>query len=89
LEQYPTGKRISLIYDRSLPDGPLRQGEILSNVIQLKLDLSTIDDEDKRFDPIVHPYAVIVSQDCDLDWDFKAREGGAKEHKKNPERIVM
>lgn len=53
---------------------PLRQGEILSDVIQIRLNLDTNDPyENPVIDPIPHPYAIVATQDCDLDWDFKVR----------------
>lgn len=73
------------IYRPSLPDSsPLRQGEILSGIIQVKLNLKTYGTEDVEIDLLVHPYAIIVSQDCDLDWDFRARHGESQEHKRIP-----
>jgi hypothetical protein len=64
--------------------GPLRQGEIVSGLVQAHLDSTSIR---SRGGPIVilrtHPFAIVISQDCDLDWDFKARRGQAK-----PERLL-
>ncbi len=76
----------SNIYRHSLPDTPLRQGEILSNLIQVVIDLESIGNEEIVIDDKAHPYAIVVSQDCDLDWDYKARQGhgDAKEHKLVP-----
>lgn len=56
----------------------LRQGEIVSNLFELKLqipDRSTIDAENEKFAPIVHPFVIVVSQDCDLEQDHGARLG--------------
>lgn len=61
--------------------GALRQGEILSNVIQLKLDMLNTNMAEPVFDSIIHPFVVIVSQDCDLDWDHRARIEDADEQK--------
>jgi hypothetical protein len=45
---------------------------MLSGVTEYRLVLP--DGSDKpRADKIVHSFAVVVSQDCDLDWDFKLR----------------
>lgn len=63
------------IYEPSAVDGPLRQGEILSNLVQLKLKLETLRASEKEFDPQLHPYVIVVSQDCDLDWDYRTRSG--------------
>jgi len=63
-----------------------RQGEIVNNLFELKLQITeqkSIDDvrKDAKFDPIVHPYVIVISQDCDLEWDYKARLGEASEDK--------
>lgn len=60
-------------YKPSLGEGAIRQGEILTNLAQLEIDLSTIDQETPAFNQIIHPYVIVVSQDCDLDWDYKFR----------------
>ena len=61
------------------PDGitaALRQGEILSNLVQIRIDLDSINtshiDENLNYSgtPIVHPFAIVVSQDCDVNQDF-------------------
>lgn len=55
---------------------PFRQGEIFSNVVEVRLDPDSLTgDPDAEFEltATVHPIAVLVTQDCDLDWDFKAR----------------
>lgn len=67
--------KTGVIYERSSKKrGPLRQGEILSDIIQVRINLKDIRAEKlPRLRNIVHPWVIIVSQDCDLDWDFKAR----------------
>lgn len=62
-----------MIYTPSLPNGSLYQGEILSNLVQLKLKIETLSSPDPVVIPLIHPYAILMSQDCDLDWDFRAR----------------
>jgi hypothetical protein len=62
------------IYARSSLDDPLRQGEIVSDLRQFPLDPDNMDVEKPFLKPIHHPFAIIVSQDCDLDWDFRARQ---------------
>ena len=63
----------------------LKQGEILTNLLEFKLqipretNISAI--KEPKFDPIYHPYAIVVSQGCDLEWDYNARAGEALEHK--------
>jgi len=60
------------IYQASGQDSSLRQGEILTNVIQYNPVLSQ-DAEELTFERVIHPYAIIITQDCDLDFDYKAR----------------
>ncbi|MHB1674831.1 MAG: hypothetical protein ACYCSP_11365 [Acidobacteriaceae bacterium] len=60
----------------TLPDapGPLRQGEILSSVSQYIFRLSEQEIEKPlHADEKIHPYAVVLTQDCDLAQDFKVR----------------
>jgi len=51
----------------------LRQGEILTNVVRIKLDLATLGTSKLDVVTFVHPYAMIVTQDCDLEQDFNVR----------------
>lgn len=81
--QDSTSASKSAIYRPSV-GGAIRQGEIVTNIIQLKLDLKTINDDPKRLTPVIHPIAIIVSQDCDLDWDYRARQGQADSQKNLP-----
>lgn len=69
------------IYVRS-DEGPLRQGEILTDLVQIQLEVDELDryprDENEEL-PLVrrdHPIAIIATQDCDLDWDYKDRQQG-------------
>lgn len=55
----------------------LRQGEILSDLVQIRVNLESIETAQNNTNysltPLVHPYAIIVSQDCDLEQDFNFR----------------
>jgi len=51
------------------------QGEILGNVVQAHLRIDTIFDAEPVVTFKVHTLAMVLSQDCELDWDFKARQG--------------
>ena len=84
-------------YSPSPTAGALRQGEILSHVIEVSLNLESLQHgqpEQLQFDEKIHPLAIILTQDCDLDWDFKAREvPGSHEqrpldHKKIPKILL-
>jgi len=54
-------------------DERLRQGEILAGLIQVKQQLNSIGTTDFRVDLITHPFAIILTQDCELAQDFKLR----------------
>jgi hypothetical protein len=58
------------VYSRST-GGELRQGEILAGVIQIRQTLGTIGTAETTIDRVEHEFAIIVSQDCDLEQDFK------------------
>lgn len=63
------------IYQASDKGSSLRQGEIVTGVVQYNPVINEIPKElqDLSFTPIIHPYAIVITQDCDLDWDYKAR----------------
>lgn len=61
-----------------------RQGEILSTVVQTRLDLPTLNTPDEGYVRVRHPLAVILTQDCDLEQDFKARQGHVAADKQIP-----
>ena len=52
----------------------LRQGEILSGVAQYRLEPEAIEAEEKEFLESIHPTAIILTQDCDLESDYKLRK---------------
>jgi hypothetical protein len=58
------------------PDGSsaLRQGEILTSVVEIRLVEKASLEGTLRTNLITHPYAVIVSQDCDLEQDYDVRK---------------
>lgn len=69
LEIYPP------FYIRSQPGGPIRQGEILSNVLQHKINTESIGHPElTEVDQVIHVLAIVLSQDCDLEQDFTARQ---------------
>lgn len=79
---------VNLIYKVSTKELALRQGEILTGVVQYKPKIDGITTPESNsipFEAIIHPYAIILSQDCDLDWDYDARnnsqENKSKSHK--------
>lgn len=63
------------IYLASDKDSSLRQGEIVTGVIQYTpvIDEMTKEFQELSFTPVIYSYAIVITQDCDLDWDYKAR----------------
>lgn len=63
------------IYQASDKGSSLRQGEIVTGVVQYHPVIDEIQEESQElpFIPIIHPYAIVITQDCDLDWDYKSR----------------
>lgn len=54
-------------------DQPLRQCEILTNVIQSRRSIESIGGPEARLVEVVFDYAVILTQDCDLEQDYHVR----------------
>jgi hypothetical protein len=77
------------IYQPSNKDTSLRQGEILTNVTQYNVDPAALlleqPDISLSVNQITHPYAIVVTQDCDLDWDYKAR---AEKEQNKPDKFL-
>ena len=63
------------IYQASNTSSSLRQGEIVTGVFQFNPVIDEIPKslQELPFTPVIHPYAIVITQDCDLDWDYKAR----------------
>jgi hypothetical protein len=62
----------------------LDQGEFVSNLVQIHARLSSINDAAIQVELKTHPLAVILSQGCDLEQDFKSRQGKTAEDKRIP-----
>ncbi|WP_373543912.1 hypothetical protein [Chamaesiphon sp.] len=84
-----------VIYRRSFESGEnhvaLRQGEILTGVIQYKPVVEELlqQTQELSFKPILHPYAIVTTQDCDLDWDYTARNSQEVESLKLLNSIIL
>ena len=63
------------VFTPSPREGVFRQGEILSDIVQVHLSLESLTPgaAEVSLEEQLHPHALILTQDCDLDWDFKAR----------------
>lgn len=68
-------------YEKSEDAGALRQGEILSSVVQMSLLPESIDTGSATVNRDKHDFAIVITPDCDLDWDFKAKQGKANKGK--------
>jgi hypothetical protein len=74
----------SQVYTRSGSE-ELCQGEILSELVQTQLEIESVSITAAiRVSQKLHPFAIVLSQGCDLDLDFKVRAGQAKEDKLLP-----
>ena len=73
---------IDLIYEPALASA-LRQGEIITGLVQYIIDWDNTDiqHDEISYISVKHPYTIVVSQDCDLDWDYQARALGKSSSK--------
>jgi hypothetical protein len=51
----------------------LRQGEILTDVVQFRLNVASIGTAEVSGTPFRHPFSVVLTQDCDLEQDYRVR----------------
>ena len=65
------------IYDKSDvgADSRLAQGEFISDLVHAHIDPSTLGNPQIFLSMKTHPYALVLSQGCDLEQDFRARRG--------------
>jgi hypothetical protein len=57
----------------------LHSGEILCNLVQVQQQIESIEKDIEKAATLVetvHPFVVVLTQDCDLEWDFDARSKG-------------
>jgi hypothetical protein len=73
LEVSPSLKSVEKIYSLS-ENGKLRQGEIITNLMQIKLNVNSLRAGELKGDAVVHTYTIVITQDCDCEQDFKCRE---------------
>lgn len=79
------------IYQASHKGSSLRQGEILTGVVQYKPVISEVlhEEQELSFDAVLHPYAIVVTQDCDLDWDYRARQTANSQPSKLLNSVIL
>ena len=85
----PNEEEAERIYTLSLNEEALRRGEILSDISQTILKPDCIEDYIAHggvpvVDEVKHAWAIVLTQDCDLDWDFKARNQQDSQNKRIP-----
>jgi hypothetical protein len=68
---------LGLVYAASEPNAPLRQGEIFTGLSVAALAVESIGTDAPEVDTVVHPYAIVLSQACDLEQDATARKPGS------------
>jgi hypothetical protein len=62
-------------YRVAAPDAkaPLQQGEILTDVVQFRLNVASLGTASALGAPFRHPFSVVLTQDCDLEQDHRIR----------------
>ncbi|MHB8302130.1 MAG: hypothetical protein ACYDC6_04720 [Acidobacteriaceae bacterium] len=77
-------------YTLPVAAGPLRQGEIISSVDQYIFRLSEQEAEKLlNAERKMHPYAVVLTQDCDLAQDFNVRSSAQPSAEKLMSNILL
>lgn len=79
----PTG-----IYERSPAEGPLQQGEVLSLLVQQFLDIYKLKNDEFVVNETRHDFVIVVSQSCDLQWDYEARQAAKKADNQLPQVML-
>ncbi len=62
------------VYAPSDVPGPLRQTEILSGLDRIRLSAASFGAPEIAVDAVHYEYAIVLTQDCDLQRDYEARE---------------
>ena len=84
------------LYDESSTSGALRQGEILRGVREFRLKGGCLLDKlgaDEQLavpaEVAIHPVAIVLSPDCDLEWDYRARNEEANPSTKLMSHVLL
>jgi hypothetical protein len=76
-----------MIYSSSQPATSLKQGEIVSSLPQIVLSAESFysqKEKDLKVHRRMHPLAIVLTQDCDLERDFRER----KQDEPKPEKLL-
>lgn len=63
-----------MVYESPSEDGWLRQGEILDGLWEHRVSVATGTSDSMPIQSISHARVVVLTADCDLEWDYKARQ---------------
>jgi hypothetical protein len=77
-------------YQTSVAGAELRQGEIMSTVIQVRLreGAALAGPDARELVEVVHRWTILATQDCDLEQDFRARQGATATDKVLPNALL-
>lgn len=69
---------VSSVYRPSEAKSQVFQGEIFSDLPQVRIHLEYINPKlnDVKVRRLIHPWSIVVTQDCDLESDFRTRSKG-------------
>jgi hypothetical protein len=76
------------IYRRPVADGAVEQGELLSDVVQQLLNADALANGELVVDAVLHPFVIVLSQSCDLQWDAEARHRRGEPDKLMPSILL-
>lgn len=81
-------------YESAVPGSQFRQGEVLRGLLELQFDADEVSEESlhSKTPPATrheHPWTILLSPDCDLEWDFRARNGEANPATKKMSHILL
>lgn len=83
LEVSPPAASPAKIYTKS-QDEQIRQGEIFTSLVQVKLNVQNLRLGEFKGDRVIHPYAIVITQDCDCEQDYRPRSQGLQTDKLIP-----
>ena len=77
-------------YLGSTPNGPLRQGEVISTIVQhIVIEYPPGDEQRPRVREKKHPLVIVLSQDCDLTQDFMSRADNSVDSRQTLHNILL
>jgi len=84
----PTSRTEPAVYAPIGEGEPLRQAEIISDLVQVRQSFASLPSQaGPEIEIIRHPYALVLTQDCDLEQDFALRFGNP-EQPPPPEKLL-